>query len=300
MDAHDTQFHPNHRVLDAYIKWIEQFDIRHARAWAHQYNADPEAAMCEAMYWDVLICCGATVEPNADLTGAQKAPDFVCWKDGTKFYVEVTCIRMDTVTKHTGLQHVPNGGASQYSHLNDVIFGEATSKTPQCANLDSPCVLAVGIFHFSASMLCVKKVFAEWLLTGETSLAWNFDTRLGRAVGQPFQTTNFKSASFLRPGGLYGVEPARQPISALMVAGFGCERPPVLGVLHPAPAREFDPALLARIPFCRLKTDIRSARIYTEWVLDGPDAAEHDDSLARRESCAPLWGGENGFPIFAE
>lgn len=265
-----TSFQPDTRVLDKFIRWIERFDQHHARAWAHRYKADPEAATCESMFWGVLADCGVSVEPNTNPTGQKKAPDFVCRKGDRKFYVEVTCIRTDTATEHSALPPVFTEGARNYRPLNDAIFAEVTSKTPQCANLDAPCVLAVGTFHYHASVSCIRKTFVEWLLTGETSISWYFDPRRGEAVGKPFQSTKLKSATFLKPSPLVGVEPARKPISALVVAGFGCKPPHVYGVLHPRPAREFEAELLDRIPFCRVKYDIRAASITTEWTQD-PD-----------------------------
>lgn len=262
-----TQFQPDTGVLREFIRWIEQFDKRHARAWALRYKADAEAATCEAMFWGVLTDCGVTVEPNADLTGGKRAPDFVCHKHGQKFYVEVTCIHIDTATEHTALEHMPKTGGGFYSPLNDAIFKEVVSKTPQCANLDAPCVLAIGTFHHCASASCVCKIFTEWLLTGVSQIGFHFDPRLGQVVGEPFELTHLKSATFVRPSNLVGVEPARQPVSALLIAGFGCKPPPILGALHPNPAREFAPQLLDRIAFCWLKTDVLAATMTTEWTF---------------------------------
>ncbi|GMU24349.1 MAG: hypothetical protein AMXMBFR13_44230 [Phycisphaerae bacterium] len=268
-------FRPDTRVLDKFIAWIERFETQHARNWARLYNADPEAAMCEAMFWGVLTDCGVTVEPNADLGGLKKAPDFVCSKGGRKFYVEVTCILIDTATEHSSLPSASEPGARHYHHLNDAIFAEVTSKTPQCSNLDAPCVLAVGTFHYHASISCIRKTFVEWLLTGETNIGWYFDPSLGTAVGEPFQATNFKRAAFLKPSPLIGVEPARKPISALIVAGFGCKPPQVYGAIHPHPVREFEPDQLDLIPFCRVKYDILNASVTTEWTRNpGPEGPE--------------------------
>lgn len=268
MTVTEIGFRPDTRVLDKFIRWIERFDQRHARMWAHRYNADPEAAACEAMYWGVLADCGVDVKPNADLDAGERAPDFVCQKGDHKFYVEVTCIRIEIATGQTSLEHIPTDGAQHYRPLNDAIYKEVVSKTKQCANLDAACVLAVGTFHYDASVSCIRKTFVEWLLTGETSLAWNFDPRRGRAVGEPFETTRFKSATFVRPSNLVGVEPARQPISALLVAGFGCKPPNIFGAIHPHPVHKLDPALMDRIPFCRLNVDVNTATLSTEWTHD--------------------------------
>lgn len=225
------------------------------------------------MYWGVLCDCGVSVEPNADLDGGQSAPDFVCRKDDRKFYVEVTCIRIETATECTSLPAVPTDGARHYRSLNDAIHAEVVSKTPQCANLDAPCVLAVGTFHYHASVSCIRRTFIEWLLTGESSISGYFDPRRGESVGAPFQVTRLNSASFFKPSPLIGVEPARKPVSALIVAGFGRTPPSIYGAVHPYPVREFPPTLLDRIPFCRVKLDISNALITTEWTRT-PDAEE--------------------------
>lgn len=266
----NNEFQPNHRVLSAFIKWIEQntFDPQHAKNWARLYRADPQAAMCEATFWAVFKDCGVTVEPNADLTGAKQTPDFRCSKDSSMFYAEITCIRVDTATRKTALESEPRPGegAKNYRHLNDAIFQECVNKTTQCANLDAPCVLAVGTFHHRASVLGVRRTFMEWLLTGEASIGWDFDPKLGQCVGESYQVTSFRSATFTRMTRLQSVEHVRQPISALLVGGFGCNPPQLFGLLHPNPVREFDPQLLARVPFCRQRIDVQAGRVSTEWI----------------------------------
>lgn len=266
----NADFEPNHRVLDAFVRWLEQgrFDQQHARNWAKLYHADPEAAMCEATFWAVLSDCGVDVEPNADLIGAKQAPDFRCHRNGRAFYVEVTCIRVETATRESGLKSEPQPGegASPYRHLNDLIFQECVNKTRQCSNLDAPCVLAVGTFHHRGSILGIRKTFMEWLLTGEASIGWEFDPHLGMCVGEPYQVTSFRSAAFTRLSPIAGIESRRQPISALLVGGFGCDPPQVLGLLHPNPVREFPAALLDRIPFCIQRIDLRAARVSSEWI----------------------------------
>lgn len=271
----ETTFQPNHKVLNAFIKWIEspRFDPQHAEKWARLYTDNPEAAMCEATFWAVLHDSGVDVEPNADLTGSKQCPDYRCMKDGAKFYVEVTCIQIDTATRESGLQSIPDGktGAQFYHHLNDAIFNKCVNKTPQCAGLEAPCLLAIGTFHFQGSVLGVKKTFMEWLLTGEASIGWKFDARLGKCVGKPYQVTSFRSATFTRLTRLEGIEQVRQPISAVLVGGFGCDPVNLFGLLHPNPVREFDPGLLNRIPFCRQRIKMLEATVSAEWIQTPED-----------------------------
>jgi hypothetical protein len=215
-----------------------------------------------------LTDCGVTVSPNADLTGTRPTPDFFCIKEDSKFYVEVTCIRAQTATNKTSLESIPRSAhaASNYESLNSAICGECVNKTPQCANLDAPCLLAIGTFHFQASVLGVQRMFMEWLLTGEPIIAFSYAPRLGHIVGELHQATRFRSATFTRYSKLEGIEHARRPISALLVAGLGCDPAHIFGLLHPSPSREFNPALLHRIPFCRQKIDIGTGTVSTKWM----------------------------------
>lgn len=269
----DEAFVPNSRVRGKFINWIEQFDNRHARAWAHRYNDDPQGAMCEAMYWGVLSDCGVEVWPNADLEGGKPGPDFKCRKDGCDFYVEVTCIRIETASSATGLRHVldPKHGASAYAPLNEAIFNECVSKTRQCSGLDAPCVLAVGTFHLEASVLCFRKHFVEQLLTGKAMIAWYPNLGHGRPSDETWQETAFDKASFVRLSRLQGLEHCRKPISALLVGGFGCTSPRVLGLIHPNPVREFRFEQLDCIPFCQLKIDLLNGTCSTRWTKEFAD-----------------------------
>ena len=261
-------FEANQRVRDEFIRWIEQpqFNPQHAKNWARLYINDPEAAMCEATYWAVMSDCGVSVAPNADLTG-KPAPDFVCLKTERKFYVEVTCIREETATRQTGLNPNPSfdGKASSYASLNDAIFHECISKTPQCAGLDAPCIIAIGTFHHQASILGVREVFIECLLTGQTNIGVQFDATEGRCVGEPYEMTRFRSAAFTRIA-KSSVEHARHPISGVLVGGFGCSPPAIFGALHPSPVREFDPTILDRIPFCCQAINLEAGTVGTHWI----------------------------------
>lgn len=252
------------KLIDLYIKWIEQFDINHARQWAHLYKCDPEAAMCEAAYWAVLQDCGVEVEPNRDLVHGHPSPDFRCRKNGEKFYVEVTCMHIERVTKVTGLSDRPSG-PGHYGSLNAAIFDEVRQKTPQCAGLDASALVAVGTFHNQASCLCIAKHHIGMMLTGDELITWRIDPQAGQAIGDTFLSTELKSAAFVKPSATLWLEEARLPVSAILVAGFDCGPPNIYGLLHPNPLRPFNRDLLARIEFCRLLSDDTSKTLSTEW-----------------------------------
>jgi len=273
----NATFEPDTHLIKLFVKWIEQFDIRHARNWAKLYKVDPEPAMCEATFWGVLTDCGVTVEPNTDLDHGQPRPDFRCSKDGHVFYVEATCIHIETASRQTRLDHLPDfkKGGQWYGKLNDAIFNECRNKTPQCSDLDAPCLLGIGTFHRKASVLCIKKTFKEWLLAGEANIGWDVNVQTGEPASDLYQVTHGKAAAFIRPDKDTGsIEHARCPISALLVGGFGVKPPSLFGLLHPRPVRVFDHRLMDRIRFCRLATDYESGLMSTEWLND---SSEVDD-----------------------
>jgi hypothetical protein len=103
------------------------------------------------------------------------------------------------------------------------------------------------------------------LVTGEPRIAVSFDPVAGTAFREPFQVTDYNWAAFTGMSKLVGVAPKRQPISALLIGGFGCTPPSLFGVLNANPVREFSPVLLYRIPFCR-QADTPADVVAAEWI----------------------------------
>ena len=220
--------------------------------------------MCEASYWAVLQDCGVDVEPNRDLKHRKPSPDFLCRKNGAKFYVEVTCIHIERTTRATELSHMPSG-AGHYKLLNAAIFDEVRQKTPQCADLDAPALVAVGTFHCQASCVCIRKWEIGMMLTGDELITRQIDTQTGGAVGETYLSTNLTSAAFLRPSIDAWLEEARLPVSGILVGGFGCSPPSIYGLLHPNPLRPFNRNLLGQIEFCQLQRDDAGGQLSVEW-----------------------------------
>jgi hypothetical protein len=97
-------------------------------------------------------------------------------------------------------------------------------------------------------------------------MAWDIERATGQAVGDTYQITRLESSVFTRPGKISSIEFARLPISALLVGGLGVNPPSIYGLLHPSPRLPFDPAILARLAFCKQHLDFGSGTISTEWV----------------------------------
>jgi len=251
-------------LADEHRRWLGAFDEQYLRNWEKLLKADDEAAMAEARMRQMLEQWGVQVEPNEDLTGRSQRPDFRCSKGEAAFYVEVTCISKETATAKTGIPDGPHG-MTACSPLNDAIFSECKGKASQCGNTDGPCLLAVGTFHTFAAMFSFKKPVVGWLLTGEAKLAWNIDMRTGEQVGENYQITELYSAAFLRPDLNEEVGFARSSISGLLLCSYGSEKFCKIGVLHPHPARPFDPSLLADVTFGTVSIDRQSRQLHVSW-----------------------------------
>lgn len=191
-------------------------------------------------------------------------PDFKCKKDSQCFYAEVTCLTEEQVIRVSKSQ----AGAHYYRFLTESFRTELSNKTLQCSGLDGPCVVALCTLHVSSSVGCFGRRPAENLLTGTTSLAMRFDASQGRGVGDLCQITALKDSAFIRFSKTdHGkVECARNPISAVLLCGYGPCPPVIVGALHPNPNHPFDAALLPAIPFCRLRDGWESGQTTVEWI----------------------------------
>jgi hypothetical protein len=212
-----------------------------------------------------------SVEPAEDL--ASGGPDFRCRKGCQTFYVESTCFTVDSVTNATKLSPSASGQATNYGALTDLVKGAVVDKAQQIASRkDAPGLLAIGTLHFQAGALCIKKHHIEAILTSSPVIACDFDPVAGEAVGDPYQAVNLRDSAFIKPALTPTVdiefEHARRSISGVVICGFGSIPPQVLGALHPNACRPFDPNLLTKTCFCRLKVRAASenSELATEWL----------------------------------
>jgi len=233
------------------------------KKWEDLLKANPEAAICEAETRKLLSDHNVDVQPYEDLSHG--GPDFICTKDGKTFYVEVTCLTINAVTKTTRLSDTPKR-AGCYALLTSRIKNEIRSKTPQCANFSAPCVLAITTLHFTAGRLCLAKPRVEELLTATYKITVDFKN--GGAASPPYLTTDLKNSVFIRPDNDSPdwIEHASAPISALLLCGFGSVPPNVLGCLHPSPNHPFEGELLPNIKFARLADGYQNEALKVEWI----------------------------------
>jgi len=254
--------------------WLSAFDARYLVNWERMLNVNEESAFAEARVRRLMQGYGARVEPNEDLTGgetgAEPRPDFQCFAGKDKFYVEVTCISIDTATAKTAIPDVPGGETSSrraapFRPLTGAVVAKCSGKAKQCANLDAPALVAIGTFHTVAAMVSFHKGVVDWVLTGRTRLAWDADIHAERQVDETYQLADLDSAAFLCRDETQDVGYARSSISGLLLCRLGSEPLRVLGVLHPNPARPFNPAMLPEIEFGRVAIDRASRQLRVTW-----------------------------------
>jgi len=244
--------------------WLNSFDLCHLDHWKRLLNENSEAAYCEAAVRRLLASFGVSVEPNEQLRADGGGPDYWCFRNKSHFYTEVTCVLRATAAAKTGISEEPRRkGLIAPFGMIEAIFSECVSKAKQCRDMDAPTIVAVGTFHSFAAMSCFKKVIVSSVLTGKTKTAWNIDISTGQQAGEMYQLTELEKAAFLKPDPQQEVGFARSSISGLLLCGLGISR--YLGVLHPNPARPFDPMILKEVEFGRVEFDRASRQFHVTW-----------------------------------
>jgi hypothetical protein len=258
------------QLVSEHRQWLTGFDGQHLKSWHAQFTDNPEAALCEAAVRDIAHGFGFAVEPAADLrgregNGAVQRPDFRCSKGSDAFYLEVANISIAKATELTNLPHAEQvGGCRNYGKLTKAVFAKATGKATQCKQ-DLPTLLAVGTFHAAASRFAMDRSCANSLLTGEPMITWYVDTRTCASVGDTFQSTNLKYASFIKPGNCSIIN-ARTSISGILLCGFGVFPASIIGILHPEADRPFRPDLLPGITFGEVRIDYTRRQLTPVWL----------------------------------
>lgn len=255
-------------IIESHTSWLKGFGQERSDKWKSLLIADPEAAICEACVRDILSQHVNAIQPNEDLSHG--GPDFLCKQNNHYFYVEVTCITIESATQATELPHpLPlNPEASYYRHLTKRILGELVNKTRQCSGLDHPCILSVGTLHSQAGPLCMDELAAEEILTGTSFITAHIDTRSGRMVREPYEATDLHDSSFVRSTQTRpkSVEEARKTISAILLCALWYDPSRIIGLLHPKPNNPFRRELLSEIKFVKLKDGYDEGIFEVEWI----------------------------------
>lgn len=247
--------------------WLKNFDERRLKKWNDLLQANPEAAICEVKTRILMANHKIDIRPYEDFS--QGGPDFECSKDGKNFYVETTCISVKAATKSSDLNPSPTypTGAQYFSLMTDRIRNEVSNKTPQCNKVKGSCVIVVATLHFQAGCRGFSKQAAENLLTGTTYITAHVNTKTGEKIGDTYESTRLEDSAFIKPSKdlTNWIEHARNPVSAILLCGFGSNPPNIVGCLHPNPNHAFDRALLPKIKFCRLIDGYQKGQLQVVW-----------------------------------
>jgi len=140
------------------------------------------------------------------------------------------------------------------------------NKIRQLANLDAPGLVGIGTFHNQASVLCFSKYHIKDLLTGKPLITHELNAETGEPVGDTYISTTLQASVFSKPSPIVGIEPARLPVSGILLAGLGCKPENIYGILHPEPTLPFDSNILDQIEFGNLINDIPNNKLSVKWI----------------------------------
>ena len=232
-----------------------------------------------------------TVEDNTNKPGV----DFLCKKGVFEFCAEVTCVEIETVTKHSGIPHTRHSGG-HYSMITREIRGKASNKVIQLSEYNCARLLIVVSCHSAADLLLGDHA-AELLLTDEQGLAYSpaFDDD---DVKDPYPYTNCDNTLFFESReGVLSVK--RESISAIWLVAVSQNTKQIIGVLNPQPNYDFQYRLFPSVPFIRMKKwPIENNRLETEWIRNTPNWIQDcepaclyfENSLEFRQRC---WNAES-------
>ena len=259
--------------------WLSAFDSRFLRNWKNLLKNDregEEAALAEARVRQLLQGCGVTVEPNEDVHGS--GPDFRCNPRGGMFYVEATCVRIETAV-NAGYPTSPQDEL-YWSNTKEPISKKCKNKQRQCFNLLRTVLVAIGTFHPWMAMDFFDKCLANQVLMHMQNWARHPTAWTGCQVTAPDSTAERDSN---RRGfcldAIDEIGSRYDHISGLLLCGLTLEHRTLIGLLHPESVRPFDPAILPQVEFGQATEDRASGQLRVDWL------GGNDERPVRRIAC---------------
>ena len=258
-------------LRDEHRTWLRNFPSA-LKNWNTLVRDNIEAALNEALVRRLLQSQKILVRPGEN--GPQGGPDFLCkTPDNTNFACECTVIEIKQMTKEIWREDIIDKGSPIGSPVQ-AIWRKIKQKQRQGCKLDVPVVVAVGTLHYTASVLFDKHLCDAVLRTNgqyEVPFPWEQAHGIsGRMVVSRKQSGFWSLENFSSSG----VTIRNSSVSAVLLCGFGCVMPndkmktipdSVLGIHHPNPCLPFPRAILAGVPFSRLKKCYRDGRFQTTW-----------------------------------
>ena len=240
----------------------------HLKRFEDRLNADPKAAEAEAVVFSWLRA--ERLSPDIFEDNSKGGPDFQC--NGTNgFLVEVTSLDSESVSRKSGFPlKITDSGGQAYSLITGKLYSAVQGKAKQLGGQSLPTVLAITS-AYDYSGLLMDQMAARNLLIGDPY----FSVPMGPNAGPAQSVTSLKNAAFVRSSlvdvaGNPTFTPCYQSVSAVLLISIYPRNLDVVGVVHPEPARRFDPQQLSGIPFIRFKQwPIVGGKIEPEWIQCG-------------------------------
>ena len=259
-------------LIEEHRQWLSCFKPEYRKKWDDHFNSDDqtEAAIGEAWVCKLLRGEATSVEP-ADEPGIG-GPDFIADVSGSKFYVEVTNIGIETMTGRTKFYDIQIIGGVYCSPLK-LIQNKVIEKQKVASRVkDFPTVVAITTFHFSASYHFDRQLCQDVLISPESyviPLPTETETFEGSIQ------TNLRLSAFMKltNDASNPIEGLRPSISALLLCGVGVVSPnddlkqiprTVWGIINPYSTIAFNRKLLHRIPFLQVANTAAEGQIKVE------------------------------------
>lgn len=222
------------------------------------------STLSEAVVFSILKNHGYTVEILEDIS--EGGADFRCSNGTINFVVEATHITIPAVERQSGVPHLPqNGQVFSFAFITRKIISVAKKKAKQLAKYDSPRLLFICSLANQAYFL-FDEFAAEDAMCGPINrliaLTNNclFDNQL-------IENQNDECLFIKLNRGMNKIDIERVSISAVILCAISNKDSSLIGMLHPAPIKEFSINPFMSIPFIKIKKWPSSKNsIETEWV----------------------------------
>ena len=226
-------------LLDEYKDFLEGTD--RLESFEGLCCAEPEAARAEAVAYSFFKWHGYNIQ--VEETPNEGGVDFRIQAESTDFIVEVTSIRREIYTEHSGMSEriIPGrvGSVSPYK-VPHLIRSEVSGKARQMSGYDCPRILVITCEHPEyANFLNKKEAFGPaGLLTSPPKIS----------IPSRKNVTYLEDSLFFRFQNDRIVF-CRESISAVLLFYISKYHAQTTGLLHPQPVHNFSIEFLPLVPF---------------------------------------------------
>jgi hypothetical protein len=268
--------------VDEMVEYYHRFLARngykgHLKRFSDRLQADPHSARAEAVVFQILW--SEDLHPDIFEDNSTGGPDFCCKSAANEsFLVEVASLNSAAVSKRSGLPlRVEGPGGGAYGLITEKLFSVVQSKATQLGGHDLPGILAITCAYDFAALL-MDRGAARYALGSRP----RYEVPIGGGKAEASLTWDPKGGIFWSASkvvdlsGYPDLLPRYQSVAAVLLIAIYPNESNVVGLLHPAPFRSFDPEWLPTVPYVRFKQwPVVKAQIELEWTLEGHATFPH-------------------------